>query len=108
MAPYRRKYRNEVLLPQDAGPDGEVVLVGEIYEIRHGKTKNDKPYVTWKLRWSLTDSFDVRLWSETERYWDLKKGSVVMIEGEWESRWLNVSCGNPRKIKVIKAVRTED
>jgi DNA polymerase-3 subunit alpha len=100
MEPYRRKYRHDVEFPDEDG--GFVHLIGEIFKIERGRTKNGKPYMTWKLRWSPSQQWDVRLWAETEKHWDLKKGSIVSIRGEWESRWLNISCGNPRMIKVIK------
>jgi DNA polymerase-3 subunit alpha len=108
MKKYRSKYETEVRLPSEAGPDGEVSLVGMLQTVTRGTTKGGKSYVTWKLRWSVTESFDVRLWQETQKFWDLLPGSVVQVMGTWEPKWLNVSCGNPRMIKVIKGLRVEE
>jgi len=102
MVKWRKKYRGEVFLPDDHG--GECVIVGEIMKMDKGKTKNNKPYMTWKIRWSPAHTYDIRLWAETERLWKLKKGSVVMVSGEWEVRWHNLSIGNPRQVRVLKRV----
>ena len=108
MLKYRREYEGEITLPEDS-VDGWVVLLGQIYKTdRSRKTKTGKPYVTWKIRYSTTQSYDIRLWQETERVWGLEPGSVVMIAGEWEPRWLNISVGSPKQIKVIKRVSKAD
>lgn len=102
MKRYRKKYQQQVVLP---GEDGEGVrILGEISRKDKGKTKSGKPYMTWKVRHSITDCYDVRLWQETERLWDMKVGSVVMIHGTWEQRWLNVSISDPDQVEVIKVV----
>lgn len=102
MAPYREKYADKICLPEGGVEGEDVTLLGEIYNITKGTTKNGKPYLTWKIRHSITQSFDIRLWAETEKYWDLKPGSIVMVRGQWETRWLNLSVGRPSQIKVIK------
>lgn len=114
MADYRRVYRAQTILPTDQKDD--VSILGEIVKITHGKTKKldpdtnrPNPYVTWKLRHSPTESYDVRLWKGSDegrkKLWELAEGSVVMVMGEWDPKWLNVACGNPRMIKVINPVR---
>lgn len=100
MRNFRRTYRDQVVLPEES-IDGHVQLVGEIYKITKGKTKTDKNFLTWKIRWSPSDSFDIRLWSGTERHWNLPLGSVVMVAGEFEPKWLNISIGNPHQIRVV-------
>lgn len=105
MAGWRKKYKSKVKLPTDETAHNEhVTLVGEIYKVTRATTKGNKPYVTWKIRWSITDSFDIRLWSETKKFWNLKEGDIVQVRGRWEPKWLNISCGNPSDIKVVHRV----
>jgi DNA polymerase-3 subunit alpha len=103
MEPVRRKYRDQIDLPRR--DEDRCTIVGEIVSATKGKTKTNKAYMTWKVRYSITQSFDIRLWSETEKYWSLGKGSIVMVQGTWEGRWQNISVGNPRMVKVIKRVK---
>jgi DNA polymerase-3 subunit alpha len=105
MKRYRDQHESSVILPSDELDGENVNLVGMIYKIDKGATKTGKRFVTWKLRWSITENYDIRLWSETEKYWDLREGSVVRVMGKWEKRWMNISCGNPRMIQVIRGVR---
>lgn len=100
MAKYRKKYKDRVRLPQRDGQ--EVILMGELFKATRGSTKTGKPYMTWKIRWSLTESFDVRLWSETMSLWKIPEGSIVIVQGEWESRWLNVSIGDPGRVRLVR------
>lgn len=105
MARVRKKYRDDIDLPRH--DDEPCTIIGEIVEITKGKTKQaGKPYLTWKVRYSITESFDIRLWSETERHWSLPKGSIVMVSGTWEGKWQNISVGSPRMVKVIKRARS--
>lgn len=100
MKMYRKKYKKLTKLPQT---DGEFVrIVGEIFRKDKGKTKHGSGYVTWKIRHSITESYDIRLWSETSELWDLEVGSVVMVHGNWEERWLNLSISDPDQVRVIK------
>lgn len=103
MRKYRSDYDEVVVLPQGGGDDeSDCVLVGQIYKITAAVTQGGKPYRTWKIRWSPTEAFDVRLWSGTESFWALKEGDIVMVTGKWEGRWQNISIGNPRQLRVIK------
>lgn len=105
MEPVRRKYRDVIDLPRH--DDEPCTIIGEIVGITKGMTKQSgKPYLTWKVRYSITKAFDIRLWSETERHWSLPKGSIVQVSGTWEGRWQNISVGSPRMVKVIKRART--
>lgn len=100
MEKWRKKFESAVELPEFDGD--EVVIVGEVYKVERRKTKNDKPYLNWKLRWSVTQSFDVRLWSETQEHWNYPKGSIVMVTGRWDQKWLNVSISDPDNIRLVK------
>lgn len=104
MRKWRKRYEHLVELPTGATEDEPVLIVGQIYQVTRGTTKNGKGYVTWKLRWSTTEAFDVRLWSETQKYWNLKVGDIVMVKGFWEPRWMNVSVGASRMIRVLHEV----
>ena len=105
MAEYRERFGHLVRLP---GADGDsVILCGMIVKAERGTTKNKKPYMTWKIRWSLADNWDIRLWSETESLWELPVGTVVRIIGAWEARWMNVSVGNMSAVKVIHDPRRD-
>lgn len=104
MKPWREKYKSKVKFPKFEG--GYVCLVGEIVKRSKGKGKTDKPYMTWKLRWSVTESFDIRLWSETSRHWKYPEGSIVMVSGKWEEKWLNISVGNPEQVKLLHRADT--
>jgi len=110
MKKYRVRYQDIVKLPSDlADDDNEAVLVGMIQRITHGQTKNNTPYLTWHMRYSITESFDIRLWSETRRFWTLPEGSVVLVRGEWSRHWVNLSTGKPGDIEVIqRAPRATD
>lgn len=99
MIKYRERFGHLVKLPASNGDD--VILCGQIFKAQRGTTRNNKPYMTWKIRWSLTESWDIRLWSETQELWDLPVGAVVRIIGVWEARWLNVSVGDVSQVKVI-------
>jgi DNA polymerase III subunit alpha len=104
MTRWRRKYRRQLVPPRRDG--GEVVLIGMIYKVTRGTTKTRKPYMTWKIRWSVTEAWDVRMWSGScERMWDLKEGSVVKVTGEWQRKWLNVTVERVADIRVLHAVR---
>lgn len=102
MRRFRTEYANDLNLPTNEVEEEEVTIIGEIVSIDRRKTKTDKDYVKWRLRFSPTEIYDVQLWSETARHWNLIEGSVVMISGKWQSRWMNISCGNPRQIRVIR------
>lgn len=100
MAKYRKKFKKRIRLPEYDGQD--VVIIGQIMSITKGRTKRGAQYATWKLRYSITDSFDVRLWSGTEQLWALPEGSIVMVFGKWEERWMNIGIGDPSRVRVIK------
>lgn len=108
MKKHREKYNDEARLPADVLPDEPVVIFGIVHDIRENETKTGKKYLTWKVRWSPTESFDVRLWSETSKHWDTGVGSLVRVEGEWEPKWDNLSCGKASAVKVIKKVTIEE
>jgi len=108
MKKYREKYQSEVVLPEESLTGEDVCLVGVITKIREGETKTGKKYLTWNIRWSPVEDFDIRLWSETSKHWSAGVGSLVQCRGEWEPRWLNLSCGKASSIKVIKHVPRED
>lgn len=102
----RMEYENDVMLPTGTGEDeDDCCIVGEIYKVTRGSTKTGKPYLTWKLRWSPSQAFDVRLWSSTERHWGIGVGSIVMVHGTWEGRWQNMSVGNPRAVTLLRRER---
>lgn len=104
MVKWRKRYGDRVQLPEY---DGQyVTLVGQIFKTDMRKTKDDKPYCTWKIRWSTTESFDIRLWSECQELFDLKPGSIILVSGKWEQRWMNLSIGDPARVRVIKALHS--
>jgi DNA polymerase-3 subunit alpha len=103
MAPWREQYEAIVTHPSSDG--GDVDLVGEIYQCIKGQTKTGKPYMTWKIRWDVTQAYDIRMWAECQRLWDLKPGSIVRVRGEWQQRWLNVTVGHHTDITILEPVR---
>jgi DNA polymerase-3 subunit alpha len=105
MAPYRAKYDEYIERPEEAQDLDDCCIIGEITSAKEGTTKNATKYMTWEIRMSTTDVYTVKLWSETSKYWSLGLGSIVMIRGRWEPKWANLSCGNPRAMKVIKRVK---
>jgi DNA polymerase-3 subunit alpha len=102
MEEYRDDYKHWVVFP----PSRDVRLVGMIYAVQYGTTKTDppKPYRTWKIRWSVTKAFDIRMWSGCESLWHLRPGSVVKLEGEWEQRWENVTLASPHRVEILHEV----
>lgn len=100
MEKYRKKYKRMLRLPKHDGQ--ECVVIGEITSSTKGRTKNGKQYCTWKIRHSITDSFDIRLWQETSRLWDLGAGSIVIVSGKWEAKWMNIGIGDPNRVRVVK------
>jgi DNA polymerase-3 subunit alpha len=105
MAPYRKKYRDAI--EQPVVDDEYCCVIGEIFSITKGQTKTGKEYMTWKIRYSVTEAYDIRMWSETSKHWSLGKGSVVMVEGKWEGKWQNISVGRASNIKVLKRARAK-
>lgn len=104
MRRWRKKLARRCLFPHEVDPtekEPQVAIAGIVYKVDVGKTKNDKQYLTWKIRWSPTESFDVRLWSESSKVWDTPIGSVVFVEGKWESKWLNLGVSTHRQVKVV-------
>lgn len=105
MKKYRDEYEDELQAPETAQDLDDCCIIGEIVKGTKGKTKNDTEFMTWTIRQSMTEEYTVKLWSETSKFWGLGLGSVVLIKGRWEPRWANLSCGNPRAIKVVKRVK---
>lgn len=105
MKKYREKYEEQLEAPEDAIDKDDCCIVGEITDAVRGRTKNNTDYMTWTIRMSTTQVYTVKLWSETAKFWSLGLGSVVLIKGRWEPRWENLSCGNPRAIKIVKRVK---
>jgi DNA polymerase-3 subunit alpha len=103
MKRYRDQLSGEVDFPGNEDEDW-CCVAGQITKVTHGTTKNNKAYATWTVRWSPTKSFNVRLWSETQKLWRLGPGSIVVVRGRYEARWQNISVGNPRMVKIIKGV----
>lgn len=101
MKKYRKKYKKEVRIPS-GNSNQRCRIMGEIFKVTRGSTKTGRPYLTWKIRWSLTEQFDVRLWQETKPLWKLPEGSIVMVTGDWEARWMNVSVNDPAQVQLIK------
>lgn len=100
MKKWRIKYRDEVSFPTSNGD--WCILVGEIIKIDKGKTKNDKPFMTWTIRWGPNQSWNVRMWSEMQGHWSLQKGSIVQVAGEWQEQWRNVTVNSPQNIRLVK------
>lgn len=105
MEPWREEWADRVVFPTwDGGP---VNLVGVIYACVRGQTATErpKPYMTWKIRWDVTNAWDIRMWSECQGLWDLKPGSVVRVEGIWQRTWNNVTVRSPHAVHVLDPVR---
>lgn len=100
MKKYRKKYKNKVTLPEY--DKQQVRVLGELFKVTKAHTKGGKPYMTWKIRWSLTEAYDVRLWSETSSLWNIPEGSIVMVHGEWEGLWMNIGVSDPDQVSLIK------
>lgn len=102
MRKIREKYAKEVRLPGNGS--GRVKVIGEIYEVTKGTTKHGQPFMTWKLRYSPTEAFDVRLWSDSEDVWDMApKGSIVMVSGPWQAEWMNITVTESTQVKILRS-----
>ncbi len=100
MAPLRQKYRKKVRLPGKR--DSRCLIVGEIIDIAHKKTKNKSSYVTWKLRWSPSEIFSVNVWEDAVELHDLQKGTIVAVEGKYNAEFSNLSIGNIDQCRVLR------
>lgn len=100
MEVYRKNLRKQVRLPEDGFIESACVA-GEIVTTTKGKTQKGDPFMTWKIRWSPTQHYTIRLWSDSSKIWRLKKGSVVMVTGDYEPRWENISISDHKRVKVI-------
>lgn len=99
---YRRKYDEHLAPPEDAEDYDDVRIIGEIISKVAGQTKTGKKYQTWRVRMSPSQTYTVRLWSETESQWSIPEGSVVLVKGRWEPKWENLSVATPKAIKVVR------
>ena len=100
MAPLRVKYKDKVRLPGRG--DGRVRLMGEIIDQKSKVTKNGKPYVTWRIRWTPSEIFTVTIWEDAESVWNTPKGSIIVVEGKWSSEFRNVAVWSPDQMRVLR------
>lgn len=102
MAKIRPELKKRIRMPDPRRK--ECRIAGEIVSITKGKTKNEDPYLTWQVRWSPHEQWQVRLWSDTQPHWHYPRGSVVFVKGRWEEAWNNVSVSGPDDIELIREV----
>jgi DNA polymerase III alpha subunit len=100
-----REEYNEYLDPPETAHDyDDVCILGEVISKVEGHTKGKPPkrYQTWRIRMSPTQTYAVRLWSETEAKWTIPEGTVVLVRGRWEPKWENLGVASPKMIKVVR------
>lgn len=103
MKKYRERWRKKIVLP--AENNQTVMLVGEIVEIERRKTKNDDPFFVWTLRWSPATEFRITLFQDAEDVWYLKRGSIVKINGRWNTKFNNLAVSNSdEQVHILKDV----
>lgn len=95
----RKKYRKQIVLPENRKMP--VCILGKITKILLRDTKTGKQYVTWTLKVSPTDSFRIKLWSESKKLWNLQEGSIVLVSAPWDPQWENASVSDPDDVKII-------
>lgn len=106
MAPLRVKYEKKVRLPGSG--NSRVRLIGEIVDVANKKTKNNKPYMTWRIRWKPSQIFAITLWEDAQAVWDTPKGSIVYIEGSFNSEFRNVSVGDPDQVRILRYAKQKE
>jgi DNA polymerase III alpha subunit len=106
MAPLRTKYKEKVRLPGTG--NSRVLLMGEIIDKKNKETKTGKPYMTWRIRWTPSDIFTITIWEDAESLWSTEKGSIVAVEGTWNSEFRNVSVGDADRVRVLRHAKKEE
>jgi len=102
MLRYRMKYADYLNPPETAYHPDDVTIIGQVVSKASGRTKaGDKQYQTWQINMSQTQTYRVRLWSETAKVWSIPVGSVVLVNGRFESKWDNISVASPSQVKVV-------
>lgn len=95
--------------PDPNEPEAEVpaLLVGRVIKFDKAVTKNGKEYATVKVRWSLSEAWDIRLWSETKSKWSsFAVGDVISAYGKWQPRWMNLGVYRPSDLEVLQRAKT--
>jgi DNA polymerase-3 subunit alpha len=100
MALVREKFKKEVMLPTNQ--DGQVHIIGEIISTEKRKTKSGKPFMTWKLRWSPAEVFNITIWEDAEILWTIPLHSVVSVSGKYQKEFSNVACGSSEQVQTIR------
>ena len=100
LADMRNKYESKVVLPQNDGD--QVVIVGELRKADKRKTKTDKEFYVWEVRWDAANTFKFNVWSSAEECFDIPVGSVVMITGKWSEQWRNIGVSGSDQVRVIR------
>ncbi len=106
MKKYRKRLRADMEFPRENGE--YCTIAGEIFKATKGTTKTGKHFMTWVIRWSQDRQWNVRMWSETESVWSTPKGSIVVVYGQWQAQWANVTVGNKKAIKIIHKKGSDD
>lgn len=104
----RAEYEEMLDPPETAHDFDDVCILGEVVSKVPGHTAGGKKYQTWRVRMSPTQTYSVRLWSETEPRWTIPEGSVVLIRGRWEPKWENLGVSSPKMIKTLRRKRKEE
>jgi DNA polymerase III alpha subunit len=116
--PNYAKWKARLVRPgRSADGTNKVTLIGQIVMVNtNGRTKEKKtddgrtlpgkPYATIHVRWDGANTWNVRLWSETQKVWPkLQRGAVVQVSGMWEPKWENVSVAASSRIKILRPAK---
>lgn len=100
MENYRDKYFEKFKKPK--GDKSTVRIYGQVATVERRKTKSGRDFVVWTVRWAPGEEYRVNIWEDACERWDIKKGSIVRVKGDWSQQWNNISVGDPEQVKVLK------
>lgn len=89
-----------LLVEPDMDDESYCQVIGELIKVSEAKTKGGKPYQTWTIRWDPSTEWKARLWSDSKRFWGVPIGKFVRVQGTWDPRWENLTCGRLHTIYV--------
>lgn len=105
MGNFRKKWEAKYRPPGNTRTrSSRVVLIGEIIKTEKKKTKKNTTYMTWVIRWQPGEEFRINIWDSADELWELAKGSVVKVIGDWNDTFSNTAVGDADDVTIIKSV----
>lgn len=82
------------------------IIYGQLISIVKSKINSGPnkgaPMCTWTVRWSPTEEWKVKLWSQLEEHFDAPIGSLVRVTGDFKERYNSIGVNSPGQIKIIR------